>query len=404
MHSTTLLSAVAALSAGLVSAQSATCTKAIKITEPTPAITCTVIDADVTVDDSVVGALSLETVEKITGDFIVNNATQLVSISSTSLKEIGGVFELNGLTLLSSLEMQALRTLTDIRFIKLNQLNSLTFGANGVTHANSIQITDTRLSDLSGLNIATVEDLQIDNNHQLKMFNSDLVNITGTLIISSNGDSGSSDNMAINMTHLESANELQISNVKSFDAPALSVIEKSLKFDTNPSLTSFKAPNLTKIGESLTFINNVKLKTIDFAELTQIDGDLTIQNNTIFKELDGFPELKSVFGGILLAGSFDKVELPKLNHVTGAATATSTTDISDFCDFFDKAKSDGDIDGEEKCTSNNKKALSGGDGGDSGSGGDDSSSSDDDDGAAGMVSVNVAMLGLAAMAGIAQLF
>lgn len=402
MHSVKLLSAAVALGAGLVSAQS-TCTKDIKISEPTPVISCRVIDADVTIDESVQGQISIEGPEQIKGDFIVNNATQLVGLSSSTIESIEGTFELNGLNLLSSLDMGALRSLSTIRFIKLPQLTGLTFGTSGVTKVTSIQISDTRLTDLSGLNVATVEDFRIDNNQRLNTFNSDLVNITGTLIINNNGGSNG-NNMVINMTHLEMASEIQVSNVKSFDAPALSLVEKSLKFDKNPELTEFTADNLTEIGESLTFINNKKLANVSFEALTKISGDLTIQNNTALEEFEGFPKLKTVYGGILLAGSFETVELPKLDTVSGSVTVTSTTDISDFCDFFDSAKDDGKIDGDEKCTSNNDDALEGGDGGDENSGSSGDSSSDDDEDAAGIVTVNMAMLGLAAFAGLAQLF
>lgn len=79
-------------------------------------------------------------------------------------------------------------------------------------------------------------------------------------------------------------------------------------------------------------------------------------------------------------------------------TVSSTTDISDFCDFFNDAKSKDKIQGKSSCTSNNKKANEGGSGGDSNTGGDK-----DGDNAAGSLGVNMAVLGLAIFAGIAQL-
>jgi hypothetical protein len=87
--------------------------------------------------------------------------------------------------------------------------------------------------------------------------------------------------------------------------------------------------------------------------------------------------------------------MPRLNDVQGSATASSTTDISTFCGFFKSLKDDGKIRGKESCTSNNKDANNGGSGG--------SSSSGDQDGAAGIVGVNTALLGLAAFAAFAQL-
>lgn len=87
----------------------------------------------------------------------------------------------------------------------------------------------------------------------------------------------------------------------------------------------------------------------------------------------------------------------------GTVKVTSTTDISDFCEYFDDLKSDNSIRGDEDCSSNNDDALENGDGGENNDGSSGGSSDDDTD-AAGMVSVNMALLGLAAFAGLAQLF
>lgn len=87
--------------------------------------------------------------------------------------------------------------------------------------------------------------------------------------------------------------------------------------------------------------------------------------------------------------------MDSLKDVKGSAHATSTTDIQKFCNFFDKLKADGSIRGKESCTSNNKNANEGGAGG--------SSSTNQEKDAAGMVSVNMALLGLAVFAGFAQM-
>lgn len=101
--------------------------------------------------------------------------------------------------------------------------------------------------------------------------------------------------------------------------------------------------------------------------------------------------------------------MPELKDVRGSVNVTSTTDISDFCDFFDEAGKDGRIRGEESCKSENENALEGGEGGSEnggssgGSGNDNSSGSDNEEGAAGIFGVNFAVLGLALVAGVAQL-
>ncbi|KAI5467123.1 hypothetical protein BGZ63DRAFT_335865, partial [Mariannaea sp. PMI_226] len=392
MHSIKLAAAILALGATSVSA--ITCNKNIKITEPNQVISCDVVNADITISDDLAGDVVIDGPKQIKGSFIANNASQLISLTSTTINSITDTFELQGLEKLSTLEFSSLKSVGDITMIKLPQLSSLNFGTEGVTKMDSIRISDTFISDLSGLSVATVQNLQIDNNKQITKFDSDLVNITGTLIINNNGN-----DFQVTMKKLRLAGEFQISNVKSFSVPILAKLTKSLKFDSNDELTSFSAPNITEIADDVSFINNKKLVNISMPLLEDLTGGFTIQNNTAMKSIDGFESLKNVTGGIILRGSFSKVKLPSLEAVEGSVTVTSTTDIKTFCEFFDKLKDDDKIAGKESCTWNNKEANEGGDGGDSSDGSNDDSSDDSGDGA-GMTSVSFAVLGLTAIAGL----
>lgn len=401
MHSIKLL---VALGAVLASAKS--CEKEIEITEVNQVFDCDVAEKDVTVSEDLAGELRIDGLKRIKGNLIINNASQILSISSTTIESIEKRFQLQNLRDLNRLELSSLRTLNDIDMITLPQLRTLTFGSNGVTKASSIRISDTRLNDLSGLKLANVDTFSVDNNRELKSFNSDLVKVNAALVFSNNGK-----DMEITMEKLESAGEIELSSVKSFSAPALEKA-KSIKMNKNEELTKFKAGNLTTVDNSITFIDNKKLSQVSFPELTTI-GDMTIQNNTKLGEVAGFPKLERVKGGVILRGDFEKVELPKLAEVNGGVTVTSTTDISDFCEFFDGAKKDDKIEGDESCSWNNPEANTetgedskqsgdrGGDGSSNGSG--SGNSEEDDDSAVGNVRASMAMLGLAVLAGVAQL-
>ncbi|KAF7532420.1 hypothetical protein G7Z17_g13645 [Cylindrodendrum hubeiense] len=135
MHSAQLL-AILAFGAATVSA--ATCTKAITVTEPTPTISCDVVDADITIDSDLAGDVVINGPKQIKGDFIVNNASGLISLTSTTINAISGTFQLQSLELLSTLEMASLKTVGEIKMIKLPQLSSLNFGTEGVTKMTSI--------------------------------------------------------------------------------------------------------------------------------------------------------------------------------------------------------------------------------------------------------------------------
>jgi hypothetical protein len=401
MRSVQVLSAVA-LAAGIVSAQRlSTCTDDVTITQPTQVIECEVVDGDLIIDEDLTGDILINTVETITGDFVANNSA-VVSISSPTIDTVEGTFTLMDLDLLGTLNMDALRTLNKISLVRLNALRTLTFGTTGVTSASDVEIITTNLGDLSGLNLATVRNMNIATNDRLEDFNSDLVNITGSLIVEGNGRA-SGRMLGMNMTRLVSASELQLSNVREFNAPRLSNVDKSLKFTNNPLLETFNGDNITEIGESLTFDENDSLTNISFKLLESV-ADMTIRNNSKLLELDTFPELTTIRGALVLAGAFEKVDLPSLEEIRGTATVTSTTDIQEFCDYFKEIEDNGNIDAEAKCTSNNDDALENGEGGEEDTGSTSGNSdNEDDDGAAAGLSVNMAVLGLAVVAGLAQL-
>jgi hypothetical protein len=398
MHSVKVLSAIAALGVSAVSA--ATCTSDIKVTEPTPSIDCTVVKGDIIIDKKVAGAVVINGPEQIQGNFVAKNGGDIISISSTSIESIDGNFQLENLEALSNLEFSSLKSLDGLSFIKLPRLGELNFGTEGVTKIKSIRITDTFISDLSGLSVATVESFQIDNNRKMNAFRSDLVNITSELKIFDNGN----DAMEIIMDKLELAAEIQISSARNFSVPLLKEVTKSLKLNANPSLEFFSAPNLTIVEETLSLVDMKKLTNVSFPMLEEIGGGFTIQNNTKLESIDDFPKLEKVTGAMALRGSFEKVKLPKLDQVSGSVVVSSTTDIEEFCKYFDDLKDDGKIDGTKKCTFNNKNANKGEDGGEESDGSGSSSSSEEDDSAAGSVSINMAVLALAGVAALAQIF
>ncbi|EJP61822.1 ecm33-like protein [Beauveria bassiana ARSEF 2860] len=328
---------LATASVGAFAAGSSDCTTDITIDSVNPTFDCDTIDAKVTVSPSLQGNLQIDGPKVFKQDFVVSNTSNLLSISSSSLQTIGGEFLVEDAGLLASIDLPKLTKLNKLTFRRLGQLNKLTFSSSGVSQASSVDFSDLFLSDLSGIKLATVDSLTINNNKRLAKFDSNLVNITKTLIITNNGN-----DMQVNLTDLESAYEIQVSNIKSLGTPALKEIQNGIKFDTNPNLETYEAANLTSVGTSknggsVSFINNGKLTNISFPLLKTISGDLTIVNNTKLEEITGFPELKSV-ENMLLGGSFENAELPKLDDVKGTINVKSTSNLTDVCKFFNGLK------------------------------------------------------------------
>lgn len=397
MYSSQLLAA--ALAATLVSAQNR-CDDDVTIESNNEDLNCRngVFSGDITVSGDLTGELVLTGFEQLNGSLIING-TDLRSFSCDSVNAISDELRVEGAEFLNTLTLSSLTSVGSITLQNLNNLPGVTFGSEGLEEVDTIRVSDTYIDDLSGLNVAQVQSFFISSNRRMRSFDSRLVNITGAdgLTITDNGPE-----MELQLSELEVATELQFrGGIKSVSIPLLQELNKSLKIDENDQLTTFFAPNLTKVGEAVSFRDNEKLANVTMPKLEQIGGDLAIIGNPEMEAVDGFPELETIRGALELGGNFEKVELPKLARIEGTANVTSTTDIAEFCEYFEDLEDDDSIDGDLRCTSNNDDALDGeADKGDSGSNRD---SNDDDDDAAGNVGVNMAVLGLAVVFGIVQL-
>lgn len=393
MHSATLLSAAAILGASLVSAK--TCTKDIEISEPTPSFDCEVVDADITISPEVAGDVVINGPKQIKGDLIITNATGINSVSSDTINAIGGKFELSELEKLTNFNMPSLRSLNDVTLHRLPILNGIRFGTSGLTRVSSVTVSDTNLNDLSGFNVASVDKFLVDNNRRLTMYESDLESISERFIISNNGK-----DMEVSLDKLETAAGVEFSGIKSISVPELSEVNGTLNFYDCDKLETFSAPKLTKIAEDISFINNNALSNLSFPALTKISGGLSIHNNAKLIELNGFPKLETISGGLNVTGDFEEINMPSLEDVQGSSSVASSTDIEDFCAFFEEAKSDGRIRGVSDCTSDEPDAATdeGGKGGSK-----NNNDNEDDDNAAGINTASMTVVALAAIVGLAQL-
>ncbi|KAK9417928.1 hypothetical protein SUNI508_08576 [Seiridium unicorne] len=356
MYSQKFVSAVAALSlatgALAVGCDDATATIA-SAADATAIASCDTVSGSVVISTGAGDTVDISGPTEIEGDLIAENNGGLISLTSTSLTTIGGAFRLRNVTLMSTLSFTALSSVDSIDWASLNALGSLTFGTPGVVNAKTVSIADTFLSSLDGINIHSLDTMDINNNHRLTDFTTELYNLSTLLNINANGQ-----NLAVNMPNLIWAANMTISNVTSFSAQSLAAINGSIRFDSN-YFTEFSAPNLTAVQSGdVSFVSNSKVTNISMPLLESIGGGFTIANNTAMEELNGYDSLKMVGGAVLLRGDFNEVSLPALNDVRGAFDVSSTGDLTDSCEAFDKLSpsSGGQIQGEYSCTSNNANA------------------------------------------------
>jgi len=357
---------------------------------------CTTISGSVLVSTTAGGIINFDGPQKINGDLIVENNGAITTLESTSIATITGTFGLSNLTLLSTLQFSVLETVGTINWAALPALPALTF-TKSVSTANSVTITNTFLSTLDGINLNTVDTLDINNNNRLKTFSTQVGNITTLLNIDSNGKL-----LDVSFPNLIWAANMTLRNVSSVSIPSLATVNGTLGFYENyfPSLS---APNLTSVGNTangqggLAFVANPDLANITIPMLQTVGGAFQIANNSALDAIS-FPTLTEVGGAIDFSGNFTTPQLPKLNDVKGGFNMQSTTSID--CSGFQSEHSSGNIQGTYTCktTADAQSGTSTSSGTSSGSS--SSSSSTSSKGAAVSYGVNEALVGVSVVGGL----
>lgn len=263
---------------------------------------CTTFNGNIVISPSTSGIISINGPQQITGNLECQDAGGLTSLGSTSIASIGGTFALNNLTLLSTLSMGALKSANAIHWVALPALSQLNFPAT-VTRAKNVAISNTFLSTLDGINLETVQSLEIDNNNRLKTFSTQITNVTTSLNINANGN-----NLDVSFPNLIRAANMTFRNVSTISIPSLAIVDGSLGFYGN-YMPSISAPNITSVGSkadgqgSLAIVANAKLANISMPLLKNVGGAVQIANNSALTGIS-FPELTYVGGAIDFSGNF----------------------------------------------------------------------------------------------------
>lgn len=367
-------------------------------------LSCTTLTGDVVIGNQTDATLDFTGIKVIDGDLTLLNNNLVSTLKSSTTTEISGAFHLQNLTTLSTLAFTELTSVGSINWVSLTAIDVLTFTA-GISTASSIVVSDTFLSSLDGVDVASADTININNNRRLVSYTSSLGNLTTLLNINANGL-----DLQVSFPELIWIANMTISNVSSFSVPSLQTVNGSMRFDSN-FFTSFSAPNLTATTSGdVSFVSNAQLTNITLPQLTSIGGGFLLANNTAQDKVNGFNKLKTVGGAINMRGNFTDIELPALNDVKGAFDIVSTGDISASCATFKKLSpasqgGGGQIQGKYTCQSNDAEANSDTNpSSTSSSSGSSATGTSGNGNAAAGISVNsLAVLGLAGVAVIAQM-
>lgn len=232
----------------------------------------------------------------INGDLTLANGI-MISLASTSLTSISGEFAINNASYLSTVSFGSLKNVGSLQLQTLPALSELEFG-DGITSADNVLIEDTFLGSLAGLALTQVNDLIINQNRRLVTADLPLTNVTGGLAFTDNGQT-----FSINLPNLTTVSNLVVSNVTQIKLPALQTIEKSALFDTN-YFSAVSAEVLQTCSGGLSIVNNPLLEQILVPQLGSVTGSLLITNNSEMRALGDFSNLKTIDDDMELRGNF----------------------------------------------------------------------------------------------------
>jgi hypothetical protein len=303
---------------------------------------CSTFTGNIAIATGTTDDISIPGVKKIKGDLIADTATDLRQISANDLEELDGEMMLNDLTRLNAVNFPQLKRIDSIKWNALPALQEIGFTGE-VTQANTVDIQNTALRSLKGINIEEVDTVFIANNGYIDDIAMQLGNVSKSMIISENNEA-----LKVDLPNLIWASNLTFRFCASVSVPSLESVNGSLGLYNN-GFESFAAPNLTTVGEAVALVANENLSNVSFPQLTKISGNLQIANNSKLIEIDGYPALKSIGGAFDMSGNFTDVSTPKLNSVSGAFNLQSTDNVTETCATYKPLKEKKLIEGGYRC-------------------------------------------------------
>ena len=290
----------------LLAACSATATATIESAGDAAALaTCTTYSGSIAVATGVAEDIDLGSIKVIKGDLSIEGNTVIKRFGGANLQTVSGKVNLDKVSEIVALSFPRLTEVDTLILKGCPNLLELEF-TTGISKCDHLDIENTGLQNLNGINLDEAADIFIANNKQIDTINfSNITNITDFLTLSFN-------NAMVNVSFpvLESANNISLRAIGSLDIPRLSKINVGdFGVFESDNLESLAAPNLTKIDGALVINNNKGLKNISFDSLTEVGANLQIANNTNLHEMQGLPELKNVHAALDMSGNFSKYVL-----------------------------------------------------------------------------------------------
>jgi len=330
--------------------------------------------------------INIPGIRVLAGNLVASNNANLKQIGASDMEQLNGDLQLDTLQRLNAVTFPKLKKVNAVKWNALPNLGQIGFSAS-VEQANTLDIQNTGLKSLDGINIQMAKTIKVYNNDYITEIKMQLGNVSDLLDLSNNNKA-----VVVELPNLIWANNLNFRACGSVSLPSLEKLNGSFGL-RNSGMESFAAPNLTEVGNALAIIGNDQLSNISLPLVTKVSDDLRFANNSALLEVDGLPSLKSVGGAFDISGNMTKVETPKLDEVKGAFNIQSSDNITDSCNPYRALQKKKLIQGKFKCAGDLDNPSTEGTNGNAGN-------SPKKEGAASTLSAMNGALGLAAMAAV----
>jgi hypothetical protein len=221
------------------------------------------------------------------------------TLSADSLATIDDSFTMNNVSQISTLTFPSLTSVDTVEWQGLPNLGALTFTA-GLSKVSELNIQNTVLGSLEGINLMEVDTLFVANNFYLNDITMQLETVGTGLTLSENGN-----DVRAEFPNLESAVNISLSDCSTINLQSLSTVNGSLGFYSS-AIESLTLTNLTSVSNSFAIVDNSKLTNVSAPSLKSVGGGFIIANNTALETVDGFGRLSFVGGAVDMNGVFQR--------------------------------------------------------------------------------------------------
>lgn len=252
---------------------------------------CTVFSGSLAIATHAAGDIEIPGIQEILGDLVMKTVSNVTSLSLGDLRRLDGTFLIDNAQIINTLSFPKLTEVGSISFSGLANLEDFQFTA-GITTVSEVDIQNTLLSSLTGLNIFNASVLNIVNNRFLQQIDLPVENLQGSLTVQLNGD-----RCSLTLANLTTAGNVTVANVPELAVPSMAYVTGGL------------------------YVSGLNMSEIVFHSLKIVQSDMIIQQSS-GSETFMAAALLQVGGQLEIGGNFTSVDLEQLTEVAGFVNIT----------------------------------------------------------------------------------